>query len=406
MLIPTRSRDGRPAGRLRPHAWRPGVVPILLVCALAAALLGVFLVWFSPSGANAAGTSTTSVYLYGAAKSQVDSLTGQAGAVQADINTLDDELEVATENFNQMSVKLDQLNVRMTDLRRQLQEAQADHDRRVQMFEERLIGVYKAGGRDQLLQMLLLANGVDDLINRIRVISTLANQDTALVDNLQESTDNLDSLLKEIDDHKAEELTLRRQMDDQRAQIDAKLLERQTTLTGIGTQINQVIEAERIRQEQEQATLQQSLLGLLNGGQKYTGPLPQNANAVLNQFVQTAATYVGIPYVWAGDRPSTGFDCSGFTQFVYAQHGISLPHYSGYQAQMGIPVDIQNIQAGDLVAFGFPVHHVGIYIGDGLFINAPRTGDVVKIEPLSGRHNLAAIRRFPLQLRVGAPAVR
>ena len=406
MLIPTRSSNGRPAGLLCPRAWRPGIVPVLLVCALVAALLGVFLVWFSPSSANAAGTTTTSLYLYGAAKSQVDSLTGQAGAVQSDINSLDDELEVATENYNQMSVKLDQLNVRMTDLRRQLQDAQADHDRRVQMFEERIIGVYKAGGRDQLLQMLLLANGVDDLLNRIRVISTLANQDTALVDNLQESTDTLDSLLKEIDDHKGEELTLRRQMDDQRVQIDTKLLERQTTLTGIGKQINQVIEAERVRQEQEQATLQQSLLGLLNGGQKYTGPLPQNTNAVLNQFVQTAATYIGIPYVWAGDRPSTGFDCSGFTQFVYAQHGINLPHYSGYQAQMGIPVDIQNIQAGDLVAFGFPVHHVGIYIGDGLFINAPRTGDVVKIEPLSGRHNLSAIRRFPLQFRVGVPAVR
>jgi peptidoglycan DL-endopeptidase CwlO len=406
MLISTRSPDGRPARRLRLHARRPGVVPVLLVCVLAAALLGVFLVWFSPSSANAAGTTTTSIYLYGTAKSQVDSLTGQAGAVQADINSLDDELEVATENYNQMSVKLDQLNVRMTDLRRQLQDAQADHDRRVQMFEERLIGVYKAGGRDQLLQMLLLANGVDDLINRIRVISTLANQDNDLVDNLQESTDTLDSLLKEIDGHKAEELTLRRQMEDERAQIEAKLLERQTTLTGIGKQISQVIEAERVRQEQEQAALQRSLLGLLNGGKKYTGPLPQNANAVLNQFVQTAATYIGIPYVWAGDRPSTGFDCSGFTQFIYAQHGISLPHYSGYQAQMGIPVDIQNIQAGDLVAFGFPVHHVGIYIGDGLFINAPRTGDVVKIEPLSGRHNLAAIRRFPLQFRVGVPAVR
>jgi cell wall-associated NlpC family hydrolase len=406
MLTPTRSRDGRLAGRLRPRAWRHGVVLVILLCTLAATLLGVFLVCLSPGGAEAAPTTTTSIRLYGTAKSQVDSLTGQAGTVQAEIDSLDDELELATENYNQLSVKLDQINVRMADLRRQLGAAQTDRDRRVQMFEERIVGVYKSGGRDQLLQMLLLADGVDDLFNRIRVISTLADQDNKLVDTLRKSTDSLDSLLKEIDVHKREELSIRHEMDSQRGQIEAKLVERQSMLSSLGTQIGQVIETERVRQEKEQAALRQSLLGLLNGGQQYAGPLPQNNNAVLDQFVQTAATYMGIPYVWAGDRPSTGFDCSGFTQYIFAQHGISLPHYSGYQAQMGIPVDLKDIQAGDLLAFGFPVHHVGIYIGDGLFIHAPRTGDVVKISPLAERTNLAAIRRFPLQFRVGAPVVR
>jgi cell wall-associated NlpC family hydrolase len=406
MLTPTRSRDGRLAGRLRPRAWRHGVVLVILLCALAATLLGVFLVCFSPGSAEAAPTTTTSIRLYGTAKSQVDSLTGQAGTVQAEIDSLDDELELATENYNQLSVKLDQINVRMADLRRQLGAAQTDRVRRVQMLEERIVGVYKSGGRDQLLQMLLLADGVDDLFNRIRVISTLADQDNKLVDTLRESTDSLDSLLKEIDVHKREELSIRHEMDNQRGQIEAKLVERQSMLASLDTQIGQVIETERVRQEKEQAALRQSLLGLLNGGQQYAGPLPQNNNAVLDQFVQTAATYMGIPYVWAGDRPSTGFDCSGFTQYIFAQHGISLPHYSGYQAQMGIPVDLKDIQAGDLLAFGFPVHHVGIYIGDGLFIHAPRTGDVVKISPLAERTNLAAIRRFPLQFRVGAPVVR
>ncbi len=92
-------------------------------------------------------------------------------------------------------------------------------------------------------------------------------------------------------------------------------------------------------------------------------------------------------------------------QYVFAQHGISLPHYSGFQAQMGTPVDASSIMAGDLLAFGVPVHHVGIYIGDGLFIHAPRTGDVIRIAPLSERTNLSAVRRFVLQERLGPPAV-
>jgi cell wall-associated NlpC family hydrolase len=67
---------------------------------------------------------------------------------------------------------------------------------------------------------------------------------------------------------------------------------------------------------------------------------------------------------------------------------------------MGIPVDPSDMQPGDLLAFGFPVHHGGIYIGDGLYIHTPRE---VKISRLSARNDLAAIRRFPIELRVGPP---
>lgn len=393
---------------------RHGVpTPTFLVALLLPVCLGLIVAAHAGAAAAAPAsttslppTTTSSIYLYGEARSQVDSLTGQAGQVQAQINALDDQLEKATETYNQFQVKLDQLNVRMADLRRELQKAQSAHDARVKALEERIVGVYKNGGRDQLLRILLLADGVDDLVGRVRVVSELASQDQRLLDNLQDSTNDINAILQQIDEHKKEELAIRKQMDDQRAAIEAKLAERKSALSGISNEIAQVIERERIRQQQEQQLLRERLLGLLNGGQAYSGPLPQNSNAVLNQLVQTAAAYMGIPYVWAGDRPSTGFDCSGFTQFVYAQHGVDLPHYSGYQAQMGVPVDLKDIQAGDLVAFGFPVHHVGIYIGDGLFINAPRTGDVVKIEPLAGRNNLSAVRRFVLTERVGPPAVR
>lgn len=406
MLSFTRSRNGRQARRPATRAGRIRVIFILVFFAVAAAALGILLVSSASPTAQAAPDTTTPLRLYGEAKSQVDTLTGQAGIVQAQINALDDQLELASENYNQLQVKLDQLNVRMGDLRRQLTDAQVNHDRSLKKFEDRIRGVYKAGGRDQLLQMLLLADGIDDLFNRIRVISKLADQDNKLVDNLRESTDKLDGLLREIDQHKAEELTIRAQMGDQRAEIEAKLTDRKNALANIDSQISQVLENERLRRQTEQERLKQSLAGLLNGG-PYAPPVPLTGDPILDQFVQTAAYYMGIPYVWAGDRPSTGFDCSGFTQFVYAQHGISLPHYSGYQAQMGMPVDpTKGLQVGDLLAFGIPVHHVGIYIGNGMFINSPRTGDVVKIEPLSGRSNLSAVRRFNLQPRVGPPLVR
>jgi cell wall-associated NlpC family hydrolase len=89
----------------------------------------------------------------------------------------------------------------------------------------------------------------------------------------------------------------------------------------------------------------------------------------------------GRPYRWAASGPGS-FDCSGFTMFVYAQVGVSLPHSSRAQISSGQRVSRASMQPGDLVFFGRPIHHVGIYVGDGMFIHSPRTGDVVSVDPL------------------------
>jgi cell wall-associated NlpC family hydrolase len=92
--------------------------------------------------------------------------------------------------------------------------------------------------------------------------------------------------------------------------------------------------------------------------------------------------YLGIPYQWGGASPSTGFDCSGLTTYVFAQVGISLPHHAASQYQLGTPVSRDQLQPGDLVFFR-GLGHMGMYIGAGNFIHAPSTGDVVKISSLS-----------------------
>ncbi len=100
--------------------------------------------------------------------------------------------------------------------------------------------------------------------------------------------------------------------------------------------------------------------------------------------VAIALQYLGVPYVWGGASPSTGFDCSGLTMYVYAQVGVSLPHYAAAQFQMGVPVPRDQLAPGDLVFFN-GLGHMGMYIGGGQFIHAPQTGDVVKISSMSER---------------------
>lgn len=109
--------------------------------------------------------------------------------------------------------------------------------------------------------------------------------------------------------------------------------------------------------------------------------------------VNAAKAHLGLPYLYGGTSPSTGFDCSGLTQYAFRQAGITIPRVSYEQAAAGRSVPYSQLQVGDLVAFNSPVSHVGIYVGNGQFIHSPKTGDVVKITKLSAMQ-LTAIRRF------------
>lgn len=95
--------------------------------------------------------------------------------------------------------------------------------------------------------------------------------------------------------------------------------------------------------------------------------------------IAIAKQYIGVPYVYGGSTPS-GFDCSGFTQYVFAKAGESLPRVTTAQQAAATPVS--DPQPGDLVFFGSPSYHMGIYLGDGMMIDAPRTGSTVSIRPV------------------------
>jgi cell wall-associated NlpC family hydrolase len=99
--------------------------------------------------------------------------------------------------------------------------------------------------------------------------------------------------------------------------------------------------------------------------------------------VRYARHLIGVRYTYGGSSPSSGFDCSGFTRFVYSHFGIDLPHYSGAQFGEGRQVSRWALRPGDLVFFD-GLGHVGIYIGSGRFIHAPHTGTRVSIDALAG----------------------
>ena len=181
----------------------------------------------------------------------------------------------------------------------------------------------------------------------------------------------------------------------EKASIENRLAERERLLGSVKDEIAQLQAEERARQaalaEQARARAQaQQLAAQLQqesvqetydpsfATPTYDADVPA---ARYSHVVPIALQYLGVPYVWGGSSPSTGFDCSGFIMFVFAQIGVSLPHHAASQFSYGTPVSREQLAPGDLVFFN-GLGHAGIYIGGGQFVHAPHTGDVVKISSI------------------------
>jgi cell wall-associated NlpC family hydrolase len=126
-----------------------------------------------------------------------------------------------------------------------------------------------------------------------------------------------------------------------------------------------------------------------------TGKYPNfslpTANTIGAQALQAAFSKEGDPYVWGAAGPSE-FDCSGLVMWAYAQVGISLPHYTGSQWNSGVHVARADLEPGDLVFFYPDISHVGMYIGNGLMINAPNSAEPVRVEPINWSIFVGAVR--------------
>jgi cell wall-associated NlpC family hydrolase len=114
--------------------------------------------------------------------------------------------------------------------------------------------------------------------------------------------------------------------------------------------------------------------------------LSRPTSTIGSYAVSIAQRYLDVRYVWGGSNPGSGFDCSGFVQYVYGLLGVQLPHYAASQYATTRHIDPLQLEPGDLVFFEPRADgpgHVGMYIGNDVFIEAPHTGDVVKFAQLS-----------------------
>jgi peptidoglycan DL-endopeptidase CwlO len=320
--------------------------------------------------------------------SSLASKEAQAQRVLGQIRSLDSTLSRAIEAYNLANIKLDRIEGDLAENRVRLAIARKNLRRSQSALARRLVTIYVTGSRNSTLDVLLGARTLDEVLNGIETANRVSNQDANVlgaVETFRSETRAREQRLKRA---RARQAALVRERAARKASIESQLAQRQRLLSSIKSEITRIQAAERARQ----AELERIARARVTEEPAFTpGPVVPTAVATesitapparYGGVVGIAMRYLGIPYVYGGASPS-GFDCSGFIMYVFAQIGVSLPHNAAMQYGHGTPVDRSQLQPGDLVFFN-GLGHAGIYIGGGQFIHSPHTGDVVKISSLSG----------------------
>ncbi|HMN99284.1 MAG TPA: NlpC/P60 family protein [Miltoncostaeaceae bacterium] len=331
------------------------------------------------------------------------------------------QVEVAAEAYNGARWELGEVNERIADNRQQTAVTARELKSSRVILAKRLRSLY-ATPQPSLIEVLISSGSVTAAADQVDLLDRIGEQDAQVVGGLRDQKARLAELRTQLekDREKAEEAVAAREREKER--IERLLAQRQAVLDSASDELRGLIAAEERRREQEAARQAEiarqreaaETAAATNGGAPASAPVgsssvsseptapstpapsasePEQEQPTASvpsasgnaRAAQIAMTQLGVPYVWGGASPSVGFDCSGLASWAYAQIGKSVPHFTGAIWAVFPRVPSGQLEPGDLVFFRADLGHMGIYIGGGQYVNAPQTGDVVKVSSLANR---------------------
>ena len=302
-------------------------------------------------------------------------------------SSLDSVVSKIADLNNQIEQKQNEINY----LQESIKSLEASITKKEEEVKNRMYAMQSYNNSNSYIEFIFGASSFSDFFSRIDSINEITQFDEELIEKINDEK-------KQVENQKATLETVKANMVSQQNEQYALQSQYQDLLA---KQKNELAakQDEQSKVSNTQSSLDAFLASAIvmqptpSGGSssssgnstKFTQMNVPTTNKYGSTVVSAAYSKLGCPYVWGASGPNT-FDCSGLVMWCYAQAGVSLDHYSGSQAGSGAVIPVSSAQPGDIL---WKSGHVGIYIGNGQYILAPRTGDVVKIASNVGRFTCA-----------------
>ncbi|MDR1495769.1 MAG: C40 family peptidase [Clostridiales Family XIII bacterium] len=318
------------------------------------------------------------------AKSQLAEAQQKEANIGANISALEKKINATKAEIKSLNKKIDKAEAKMDKLTEQFMELENQLSLQESDLNARLKEMYLTSDTS-VFNVLLNSENIVDFISNMDMIQRIHEQDVKTVEELTAKQEQVEKKKQEITEthdmlvthYEAQKQKSNELVSDQQELVSAKAAAGQDTAAA-----QRDYEAAKANQAAvEREVNRPAPTSVPSSGGSDSSKPSRKTPALGNGIVADAKALLGIPYKWGGTSPSTGFDCSGFTQYVYARNGIFIPRTSSAQASGGKRVSIGDLEPGDIV---WRPGHVGIYVGGGSVIHSPQTGDVVSYTAASG----------------------
>lgn len=325
---------------------------------------------------------------------KIDNLENKKEEIEGELDTKNEELVNLMVDVGILEKEIDQNEKQLKQVKKDLKTAQKNEKKQYQAMKKRIKFMYERGD-SAVISSLLESKSMADMLNRVEYFNEVYDYDRNLLDNYEKTRKQVEDLKAQVEDEKKELETAKDDLKQQQKQLETAMANLRSQQANADTQIanakslaseyqKTITEQNKIIQQQQAAAAASGRSsGGSSGGSGGTskpnsnasvpgGNLnpPKTTNVSGSDVVNYAMQFVGKPYVWGGKDPNTSADCSGFTSYVYAHFGISIPSFSGAQRSCGQEVSYANAQAGDLICYA---GHVAIYMGGGKIVHAKGT---------------------------------
>lgn len=345
----------------------------------------------------------------------IDDKRREAAVVADRLESLRTRAEQLAEDYNDAQVRLAELTEAVAVTEASLATTEASFESVRSRMNDWAVRSYVEGSSlDPVLSVLSPSEGSDSLVGAEGYTSVALGRDDRLGDELRQTGDDTARLGVLLADQKAATEQLAAEVEAARESAERGANEAEAELAKVKGELAQLVaeeEARRAREAEEAARRQRaaeaaaaeaaaaasssaSRVGdeVSSGAATAAAPsnpapkrVPPPPSPGAQGAIDAAMSMLGVRYKWAGNSPDEGFDCSGLLQWAWGRAGRYLPHSSRAMYAALPKVDFSDIQPGDLVFFGSPIHHVGMYIGGGQMVHSPQSGDVVKVSSVHRR---------------------